>query len=128
MQTISLYKRDRKSKESKKFDSVDISDSLFKTLAQSDFSQLGESKKTEIIIEEETQNLLLVCLTKGIRRSLKIFLYEFIVTKTEESFKKMGSSPSSSEFESQTHDVKSLIKILRLIENKNFSHLQRINA
>lgn len=104
---------------------VQVSDILFSTLAKSDFSQLGESRKAKIDLDGEVVELRLVKLTKIIRQALITFLSELVIDTLQDSFSHLGDSPSPSEYREYTSDLKTILEIIQYFRDTSFTHFNR---
>ncbi|WP_122208943.1 hypothetical protein [Pseudomonas viridiflava] len=104
----------------------DFSDELFMHLAKSEFSKLGVSVKTTVVIDEEHVELKLVQLSRHVRHALAGYLKDFLVDFLKESLRKMGRSPSKIEYQEYTVDLKVIPDLIRCIENEKYTHLNRM--
>ena len=104
----------------------DFSDELFMHLAKSEFSKLGVSVKTTVLIDEEHIELKLVQLSRHVRHALAGYLKDFLVDFLKESLGKIGSSPSKIEYQEYTVDLKVIPDLIRFIENEKYTHLNRM--
>lgn len=103
----------------------ELSTDLFLHLAQSEFSKLGASVNTTVLIDDEHVELKLVQLSPFVRQALAGYLKDYLVDLVKESLKKMGSSPSKLEYQEYTMDLKEISELIRCIENGKYTHLCR---
>ena len=104
----------------------EFSDDLFLHFAKSEFSKLGSSVKTRVIIDEEHVELKLVQLSPFVRQALAGYLKDYLVDLLKESLEKMGTSPSKIEYQENTMDLKVIPDLIRCIENEEYTHLNRM--
>ncbi|MGP5328181.1 hypothetical protein [Pseudomonas helleri] len=104
----------------------EISDDLFLHFAKSEFSTLGASLKTPVVIDEEHVELKLVQLSPFVRQALASYLKDYLVDLLKESLEKMGGSPSTLEYQEYTMDLKEFPDLIRCIENDKYTHLNRM--
>jgi hypothetical protein len=105
--------------------SVDVPEDLYEFLARSEFSKIGQSVFTNIEVNNEEQNLLLVELTTENREKMRIFFLEKIAIESEDLVKKLGDSPSKQEYQQLANRLEVLQELRKCIENQHFSYLQR---
>lgn len=104
----------------------DFSEDLFQHFAKSEFSKLGASVKTPVVIDEEHLELKLVQLSPFVRQALADYLKDYLVDLLKEFLEKMGSSPSKLEYQENTMDLKVIPDLIRCIENEEYTHLNRM--
>lgn len=104
----------------------DFSDNIFLHLAKSEFSKIGSSAKTTVVIDEENVELELVQLSPFVRQALAGYLKDYLVDLLKEYLEKMGSSPSKSEYQEYTFNLKVIPNLIRCIENVKYTHLNRM--
>lgn len=104
----------------------DFSEDLFQHFAKSEFSKLGVSVKTPVVIDEEHLELKLVQLSPFVRQALAGYLKDYLVDLLKVSLEKMGSSPSKLEYQENTIDLKVIPDLIRCIENEEYTHLNRM--
>lgn len=104
----------------------EFSADLFQHFAKSEFSTLGASVKTPVVIDDEHVELKLVQLSPFVRQALAGYLKDYLVDLVKESLKKMGSSPSKLEYQEYTMDLKEIPDLIRCIENGEYTHLYRM--
>jgi len=104
----------------------ELSADLFQYFAKSEFSTLGASVKTSVVMDDEHVELKLVQLSPFVRQALTGYLKDYLVDLVNESLKKMGSSPSKLEYKENTEDLKKIADLIRCIENGEYTHLYRM--
>lgn len=104
----------------------EFSDDLFRRLAQSEFSTLGVSRKTEVVLDDEVIERKLVLLSPFVRNALVSFLNHELVGLLKESLAKMGDSPSRVEYQEYTRDLREFVELIQCIEKDKYTHLNRI--
>ncbi|WP_225085920.1 hypothetical protein [Pectobacterium colocasium] len=104
----------------------DFSDALFLHFAKSEFSKLGVSVKTSVILDEAPAEPTLVRLSPFVRQALAGYLKDYLVDLVKESLAKMGNSPSKLEYQEYTMDLKEIPDLIRCIEDDEYTHLNRM--
>lgn len=104
----------------------EFSDDLFLHFAKSEFSKLGVSVKTSVVIDEEHLEQKLVQLSPFVRQALAGYLKDYLVDLLKESLEKMGNSPSKIEYQEYTVDLKVIPDLIRCIESNKYTHLNRM--
>jgi hypothetical protein len=110
---------------------IQLSREFYKRLAESDFSEIGISHKKQINIEEEPEEIEVIDLDKGKitnRKRLMDFFKEEIVEESGIMLEKLGEGdplPSKAEYKEQTYSLRKFQEILKLLENTQYSYLQK---
>ncbi|MCA4963596.1 hypothetical protein [Pseudomonas sp. Y24-6] len=104
----------------------EISENLFRHFAKSEFSTLGVSRKTPVVIDEELVELKLVLLSPFVRQALTGYLKDYLVGLLKGSLEKMGDSPSRLEYQEHTKDLREFPDLIQCIENDEYTHLDRM--
>ncbi|MDN5418831.1 MAG: hypothetical protein L0G09_15485 [Acinetobacter sp.] len=104
----------------------DFTDDFYLKLSGSDFSKIGNSLSSQIVIEGENINMKLVELSNFIRETIIRFLERMNVDVSNEIFEKLGSSPSKQEFQEYTSDLKELNQLIIYLRKVKFTHLKRV--
>jgi hypothetical protein len=108
---------------------IQLSDELYKRLAKSDFSEIGQPHKIKIKIDGEEDEIEAIDLNKGKitnRQRLIDFFKEEIVEESKKIKTKLGELPSKDEYKQQTYPFFKLIEILTSLENTEFDYLQKV--
>jgi hypothetical protein len=105
---------------------VSVSDALFLRLARSEFSKIGQSRPTPMVLDQERIKLPLVRLTKKIRAMLQRFVVCFIAEEVERLLEEHGTRPTGREVEPALNDLRALIQIAHLLSNGSVIYLQRV--
>ncbi|QEI40478.1 hypothetical protein BMF77_01047 [Dolichospermum sp. UHCC 0315A] len=107
---------------------IELSDELYKRLAKSDFSEIGQPHKIKIKIDGEEDEIEAIDLNKGKitnRQRLIDFFKEEIVEESKNIKTKLGESPPSKDEYKQLYPFFKLIEILTSLENTQFYYLQK---
>ncbi|QFT22737.1 hypothetical protein FIV02_14275 [Pseudomonas sp. THAF187a] len=104
----------------------EFSGDLFMHFAKSEFSRIGVSTKTPVVIDEEHAELKLVELSPFVRQALAGYLKDYLVDLLKDCLKKMGNSPSRLEYQEYTIDLKEMPDLIRCIEDDKYTHLNRM--
>ncbi|MFM5983699.1 MAG: hypothetical protein ACKO9I_24765 [Sphaerospermopsis kisseleviana] len=111
---------------------IDFQPEFYERLA-SDFSEIGTSRKQKINIEDgEADDIEVVDLDKGKisnRTRLIDFFKEAIVEESIAMLEKLGEGdtlPSKEEYKQQTYTLRKFQQILKVLENSQYSYLQRV--
>ncbi|MFM8296548.1 MAG: hypothetical protein ACKN9E_18660 [Microcystaceae cyanobacterium] len=104
---------------------IEVSDSFYKWLAQSEFSEIGASRETDLTIDNEQCSLNLVNLKNGNRKRLRDFLLEAIQKESDKMLNDLGDSPSKEEYQNATYTLRKLQEILKIINNPDYSYMER---
>ncbi|MBD2144687.1 hypothetical protein [Sphaerospermopsis sp. FACHB-1194] len=112
---------------------IDFQPEFSERLAKSDFSEIGTSRKQKINIEDgEADDIEVVDLDKGKisnRTRLIDFFKEAIVEESIAMLEKLGEGdtlPSKEEYKQQTYTLRKFQQILKVLENSQYSYLQRV--
>jgi hypothetical protein len=112
---------------------IDFQAEFSERLAKSDFSEIGTSRKQKINIEDgEADDIEVVDLDKGKitnRTRLIDFFKEAIVEESIAMLEKLGEGdtlPSKEEYKQQTYTLRKFQEILKVLENSQYSYLQRV--
>ena len=106
--------------------SVEVAEDIYEWLAKSDFSKIGKSVPTKILLEGEKEKIPLVKLSKGNRKKLRSFLVEKIIRESHAVLTQLGDSPSKKEYQDGTNRLRKLQELLRCVENEDYLYLQRV--
>ncbi|MEA5617580.1 hypothetical protein VB711_06970 [Cronbergia sp. UHCC 0137] len=107
---------------------IELSDELYKRLAKSDFSEIGQLHKIKIKIDGEEDEIEAIDLNKGKitnRQRLIDFFKEEIVEEGKNMKTKLGELPPSEDEYKQLSPFFKLIEILIFLENTQFYYLQK---
>ncbi|MFB2833915.1 hypothetical protein [Floridanema evergladense] len=105
--------------------SVEVSEEIFKWLAKSEFSTIGETVAKKMVIEGEEVELKLVDLDKVNRQKLKDFFQNAIVDEEKKKHHELGDSPSKQEEQTLTYRLEKLQELRKCVENEKYQYLQR---
>ncbi len=106
--------------------SVEVTENFYEWLAKSEFSKIGKSVPKKIKIEGEDQKLELVQLSKGNRKKLKDFFSKAIVHESMVVRDRLGESPSTKEYQSESYCLWRMQDLLKCVENEKYQYLQRV--
>ncbi|WP_414566482.1 MULTISPECIES: hypothetical protein [unclassified Anabaena] len=105
-------------------DAVDVSDSFYQWLEQSDFSKIAKPQEMEMQPDEEVVKTSVILLEGGNRRKLSDFVRDAIVQESDDVLNKLGSSPSKQEYTETTSKLKTLQTLRKLVENEKCKYLE----
>lgn len=103
-----------------------FSSKFFLRLSKSEFSKLGVSVKKVVKVDGESVEFKLCELSPFVKGSIIRFLEELLVDIVSESLDSLGDSPSKSEFEEYTYDLKELTRFIRMLRVGEHTHLKRV--
>lgn len=110
---------------------IELSQEFYKRLIESGFSEIGISHKQSINNEEESEEIEVIDLDKGKitnRKRLMDLFKEEIVEESGIMLEKLGEGdplPSKVEYKEQTYSLRKFQEILKLLENTQYSYLQK---
>lgn len=119
---ITFYNASTSKSTPSKCSIVQVSDELYIKLAKSEFSQIGASKGIRLNLDGDLIEVKVVELSNIIRQAQILYFNELLPSVLQESLEKMGDSPSSSEYEIYTADLKSILELLDNFKDSSFSH------
>ncbi|MEH2359236.1 hypothetical protein [Nostoc sp.] len=106
--------------------SVEVAEDIYEWLAKSDFSKIGKSVPTKILVEGEKEKIPLVKLSKVNRKKLRSFLGDEIIRESDAVLTELGDSPSKKEYQDGTNRLRKLQELLKCVENEHYLYLQRV--
>lgn len=107
---------------------IDVSESFYQWLIQSDFAEIGVARPHPIQLDDETVELNVVDLEKGNvsnRQRFREFLLEVIAQEAALMLQRLGESPSQEKYQHVTYKLKRLQELRLGIEDKSYQFLQR---
>lgn len=107
---------------------IDVSESFYQWLIQSDFAEIGVALPHPIQLDDETVELNVVDLEKGNvsnRQRFREFLLEVIAQEAALMLQRLGESPSQEKYQHVTYKLKRLQELRLGIEDKSYQFLQR---
>jgi hypothetical protein len=118
MINISLYA------EQDLFDRVDIPDTLYKKLVESEFFKLGDTKKNTILIEKEVTEISAIFLDFEIRNKLSKFLRDTIIKEVAKVTASLNyESPQEKEMET-LYEIKIISDLRKLVEDERYHYME----
>ncbi|WP_293353623.1 MULTISPECIES: hypothetical protein [unclassified Microcoleus] len=105
---------------------VEMSEDVYEWLARSEFSKIGKSVPTNILIDEEDEKLPVVELDRDIRQKFRNFFRDAIICESDTVLTKLGDSPLKEEYQAATYRLRKLLDLLKCIENQDYQYLQRV--
>jgi len=107
---------------------IDVSESFYEWLIQSDFAEIGIARPHSIKLDDETVELDVVDLEKGSvsnRQRFREFLLEVIAQEASMMLQQLGEAPSQEKYQHCTYKLKRLQQLRLGIEDKSYQFLQR---
>ncbi|MGR6831478.1 hypothetical protein [Aliivibrio wodanis] len=104
---------------------VQVSDELYIKLAKSEFSQIGAMKDISLNLDGDMIEVKIVELSNVIRQAQILYFNELLPSLLQDSLEKMGDSPSSSEYEIYTSDLKTILELLENFKDLSFSYFSK---
>jgi hypothetical protein len=107
---------------------IDVSESFYQWLIQSDFAEIGIARPQPIRLDDETVELEVVDLEKGSvsnRQRFREFLLEVIAQESSMMLQQLGESPSQEKYKRCTYKLRRLQQLRLGIEDKSYQFLQR---
>lgn len=107
---------------------IDVSESFYQWLIQSDFAEIGVARPQTIQLDDETVELNVVDLEKGNvsnRQRFREFLLEVIAQEASLMLQRLGDSPSQEKYQHCTYKLKRLQQLRLGIEDKSYQFLHR---
>ncbi len=107
---------------------IDVTESFYQWLLQSDFAEIGVARPHPIPMDGETVELEVVDLEKGNvsnRQRFREFLLEVIAQESSAMLQQLGESPSAEKYQRCTYKLKRLQQLRLGIEDKSYQFLQR---
>lgn len=123
MLDISLYSTSEKAPLT-----IDVTESFYQWLLQSDFAEIGVARPQLISLDGETVELEVVDLEKGNvsnRQRFREFLLEVIAQEANAMLQQLGEAPSPEKYQLCTYKLKRLQQLRFGIEDKDYQFLQR---
>ena len=105
---------------------VELAEDIYEWLAKSEFSKIGKSVPTKMLIDGEEEKLPLVKLGKDNRKKLRAFFLEAISQESYTLLTKLGDSPSKKEYQDTKYRLEMLHELRKCVENQNYHYLQRV--
>jgi len=108
---------------------IDVSESFYQWLIQSDFAEIGIARPHPIQLDDETVELAVVDLEKGNvsnRQRFREFLLEVIAQEACTMLQQLGESPSQEKYQHGTYKLRRLQQLRLGIEDKSYQFLQRV--
>jgi hypothetical protein len=106
---------------------IEFSEQFYEKLIKYDFSEIGKPHKIQIEIDEEKTEIDAIDLDKGTitnRQRLIDLLKEVMFQESLNMIEKLGDSPSTEEYKSQTYTLKIFKEILQCLKNPQYSYLE----
>jgi len=107
---------------------IDVSESFYQWLIQSDFAEIGVARPHSIKLDDETVELDVVDLEKGNvsnRQRFREFLLEVIAQESSMMLQQLGEAPSQEKYQHWTYKLRRLQQLRLGIEDKSYQFLQR---
>lgn len=105
---------------------VEMSEDIYEWLTRSEFSKIGKSVPTNILIDEEDEKLPVVELDRDIRQKFRKFFRDAIICESDTVLTKLGDSPVKEEYQAATYRLRKLLDLLKCVENEDYQYLQRV--
>ncbi|WP_293154163.1 hypothetical protein [Microcoleus sp. bin48.metabat.b7b8b9.023] len=105
---------------------VEMSEDVYEWLTRSEFSKIGTSVPTNILIDEEDEKLPVVELDRDIRQKFRNFFRDAIICESDTVLTKLGDSPVKEEYQAATYRLRKLLDLLKCVENEDYQYLQRV--
>jgi len=107
---------------------IELSEDLYKNLAESDFAEIGKKLKKTIKSDDEEVEIEVIDLDKGTitnRQRLIDFLKAKIIEESRIMLEKLGDYPSKEEYNQHSSDLRKLHEILKYLENPQYQYLAK---
>lgn len=120
MLDISFY-----SKDGTDVEVVEVTEDLYKSLAESEFAKIGKSVKRNLQIDGDKVQLEVVQLSKSNRQKLKILFLEEIAEESDRVICSLGLSPSKQEIKVMTFRLSQLQELRKCISDDRYAFMER---
>lgn len=120
MLDISFY-----SKDGTNVEVVEVTEDLYKGLAESEFAKIGKPVKRKFSLDGEKVQLEVVQLSKGNRQKLKLLFLEEIAEESDRVISSLGLSPSKQEIKVMTFGLSQLQKLRKCVSDDRYAFMER---
>lgn len=121
MLDISFY-----SKDGQDVEAIEVTEDVYKRLAESGFSKISKSVKRNFNIDNDKVQIEVVRLSKGNRQKLKTLFLEEIAEESDRILSALGLSPSKLEIQDMTFRLSRLQELRKCVSDDRYEFIERV--